>query len=88
MSNAFFAHFLTVSYAALKKQQSFPAVSLSGVWQITASGCEDQPVKRNGQREQRFFCSFLNGFLCRFQETAIFSGCFLEWRLADNGQWL
>jgi hypothetical protein len=37
----------TVSYAASKKQQSFPAVSWSGVWQITASGCEDQPVKRN-----------------------------------------
>ncbi|MDP3694890.1 MAG: hypothetical protein Q8R42_02105, partial [Desulfocapsaceae bacterium] len=50
----------TAPYAASKKQQSFPAVSWSGVWQITASGCKDQPVKRNAHA---FFTHFFYGFL-------------------------
>jgi hypothetical protein len=37
MSNAFLLISFTDSYATSKKQQSFPAVSLSGAWQTTTS---------------------------------------------------
>ena len=38
------------------------------------------------QEAKLFLASCIYGTLCRYQETAIFSGCFLAWRLANNTQ--
>jgi hypothetical protein len=59
-----------------RNSQSLPAVSWSGVWQITSARCK---------RSKIFFLLFeFTAPYAASRKQPISSGCFLEWRLADN----